>query len=189
MIPIALDPHFASLAVAGNGALTLRRYRALRDAGADHALLFADAPAIGLEDDFAEIAGTAFRRHLPGSADFATLHVLWIVDLPQDRAEALAREARASGILVNVEDCPPFCDFHSVAELRRGDLLITVSTGGKAAGLASVIREALQTRFGPEWADRVSNIAERRAGWRREGVPMAEARRRIEDHVRTEGWL
>lgn len=189
MIPIALDPRFARLAVAGNGPLALRRYRALRAAGADRALLFADAPEVGLEDDFTEVAGEAFRPRLPGVEDFAFLHVLWIVDLAEDRAEALAKEARATGILVNVEDRLPFCDFHSVAELRRGDLLITVSTGGKAAGLASVIREDLETRFGPEWEGRVAEIATRRAEWRRERISMPEARQRIEDHVRAEGWL
>jgi precorrin-2 dehydrogenase/sirohydrochlorin ferrochelatase len=190
MIPIALDPRFARLAVAGNGALALRRYRALRAAGAEGALLFADAPALGLEDDFAEAAGDGFRPHLPGVEDFAFLHVLWIADLDAARAEALANEARATGILVNVEDRVEYCDFHSVAEVRRGDLLITVSTGGRAAGLASVIREDLETRFGPEWAARVAEIAEHRAAWRRdEYISMREARARIAEHVRAEGWL
>ncbi|EGO96269.1 Siroheme synthase, partial [Acidiphilium sp. PM] len=45
MIPIALDPRLTSLAVAGNGTLALRRYRALRAAGAEGALLFSDDPS------------------------------------------------------------------------------------------------------------------------------------------------
>lgn len=189
MIPIALDPRFARLAVAGNGPLALRRYRALRDAGADDALIFADSPQAGLEEAFRDTAGNRLRPRLPDAEDFAGVHAVWIVDLDDDRAVPLAKAARAAGTLVNVEDRLPFCDFHSVAELRRGDLLITVSTGGRAAGLAGVIRENLEACFGEEWADRVAEIAERRAGWRRARMTMSEVHQRIKEHVRIKGWL
>ena len=52
-------------------------------------------------------------------------------------------------MLVNVEDRPALCDFHSVAEVRRGDLLLTVSTGGASPGLAARIRARLAAEFGP----------------------------------------
>ncbi|HQU11949.1 MAG: siroheme synthase, partial [Acidiphilium sp. 37-67-22] len=90
---------------------------------------------------------------------------------------------------VNVEDVLPFCDFHSVAEIRRGDLLLTISTAGAAPGLAGVLRRDLETRFGPEWADRVAQIRALRRTWQREGVKMPEAARRIATLVEEEGWL
>lgn len=185
MIPIALDPRLTSLGVAGNGPLALRRYRALRAAGADSALLFSDDPAAGA----VEAADANLRRALPDEAALAALHVLWIVDLPAEAAEALAARARAARVLVNVEDVLPFCDFHSVAEIRRGDLLLTISTAGAAPGLAGVLRRDLETRFGPEWADRVARIRALRRGWQQEGVTMPEAARRIATLVEEEGWL
>ncbi|MDX5932351.1 precorrin-2 dehydrogenase/sirohydrochlorin ferrochelatase family protein [Acidiphilium acidophilum] len=185
MIPIALDPRFARLAVAGNGPLALRRFRALRAAGAADALLFSDAP----DDEAVVEAGTALRRAMPGPDDLAVLHVLWIVDLPRDRAEALAAAARARHLLVNVEDVPPLCDFHSVAEVRRGDLLLTISTNGRAPGLAGVIRRNLELRYGPEWAGRVAEIGALREGWRREGVTMPEAAKRIATLASERNWL
>jgi precorrin-2 dehydrogenase/sirohydrochlorin ferrochelatase len=185
MIPLALDPKFCRVAVAGNGDLALRRLRALRRAGAAEALVFADAPNAALAAE----AGAQLRPHLPGLADVAPLHALWIVDLPEDVAETLATAARAAKILVNVEDRPAFCDFHSVAELRRGDLLLTVSTNGAAPGLAGTIRRGLETCFGPEWDDRVAELAALRAGWRDEGVKMSEAARRINAIVEAGCWL
>src|SRR5579871_6206317 len=62
--------------------------------------------------------------------------VLFIAGLDSEVAMALAGRARAAGILVNVEDFPELCDFHVPAIVRRGELLLTASTGGRAPGLA-----------------------------------------------------
>jgi precorrin-2 dehydrogenase/sirohydrochlorin ferrochelatase len=185
MIPLALDPKFCRVAVAGNGDLALRRLHALRRAGAAQAQLFADDPIPALAAE----AGAVLRPYLPTAADLAPLHALWIVDLPDVTAETIATAARAQKILVNVEDRPAFCDFHSVAELRRGDLLLTISTNGAAPGLAGTIRRGLERCFGPEWDGRVAELASLRAGWREQGVKMPEAARRIEDIVAAGCWL
>ncbi len=185
MVPIALDPRHANLAIAGNGALALRRLRALRTAGAAETILFADAP----EPTLAAEAGIFLRPHLPTATDLAALHILWIVDVPEQTAAALAAEARALRVLVNVEDRPPYCDFHSVAEIRRGDLLLTISTNGAAPGLAGTIRRNLENCFPPAWEGRVAEVAALRTGWRAEGVAMPEAARRINALVEERCWL
>src|ERR1700688_168958 len=153
MIPLALDPKCVNVAVAGNGPLALRRLQMLRKAGAAEALLFADAPEAALAAE----AGTYLRPALPDAAALGALHVLWIVDLTPGIAAELATLARGLRVLVNVEDVPQFCDFHSVAEVRRGDLLLTVSTGGAAPGLAGTIRRNLENCFGLEWEERVND--------------------------------
>ncbi len=185
MIPIALDPRHARLAVAGNGTLALRRLRALRGAGAADAVLFADAPA----PELATEAGALLRDHMPEPAELAELHALWIVDVPEQKAAELAARARALRVLVNVEDRPAHCDFHSVAEVRRGDLLLTVSTNGAAPGLAGAIRRNLENCFSPVWEDRVAEVAALRAGWRADGVAMPEAAKRINALVEERCWL
>jgi precorrin-2 dehydrogenase/sirohydrochlorin ferrochelatase len=185
MIPLAIDPAFVKLAVAGNGSLALRRLRALRQGGAAEALLFADAP----EPELAAEAGPFLRPALPDEAALQALHVLWIVDVAPARAAELATLARRLRVLVNVEDVPDYCDFHSVAELRRGDLLLTISTNGMAPGLAGTIRRTLESSFGPEWSERVSEIAALRQTWRAEGVSMPEAAKRIETIAAERCWL
>ena len=48
----------------------------------------------------------------------------------QSIAAGMAARCRALGRLVNVEDVKPLCDFHTPSQVRRGDLLLSISTGG-----------------------------------------------------------
>ncbi|HVB67417.1 MAG TPA: siroheme synthase, partial [Acetobacteraceae bacterium] len=93
------------------------------------------------------------------------------------------------GILVNVEDRPELCDFRNAAELRRGDLLIAVSTGGASPGLAGAIRNRIAALFGPEWAGRVAALGARRRAWRAEGRALPELARLTAAAVAEAGWL
>src|SRR5262249_60100697 len=93
----------------------------------------------------------------------------WSAGLRDEEAADLAALARRERVLVNVEDRPLLCDFHSVAAVHRGDLLLTVSTGGASPGLAARIRARLAAEFGPEWAERVALLRAQRDGWRRNG--------------------
>jgi precorrin-2 dehydrogenase/sirohydrochlorin ferrochelatase len=185
MIPIAMDPAFMPLAVAGRGLAALRRFVALRAAGARDLLLFCDRP----DQDMAHATGDALRSRMPAQADLAALRALWITGLPDKRAADLAALARAERVLVNVEDRPALCDFHSVAEIRRGDLLLTVSTGGASPGLAARLRARLAQDFGPEWNDRLAQLRDRRAAWRQDGCTMAEVTARTDALLQTNGWL
>jgi precorrin-2 dehydrogenase/sirohydrochlorin ferrochelatase len=67
--------------------------------------------------------------------------------------DTIASEARARGVLVNVMDDVKNCDFAAPAIVRRGDLVIAISTGGKSPALAKRLREELSQRFGPEWEE------------------------------------
>jgi precorrin-2 dehydrogenase/sirohydrochlorin ferrochelatase len=177
MIAVALDPAALPMAVAGRGAGALRRFHALQAGGARDLRLFTDQPA-----DMGVAA-----RPLPASrADLAGLRALWITGLPDARAAELAALARSEGVLVNVEDRPALCDFHSVAEVRRGDLLLTVSTGGASPGLAARIRARLATDYGPEWADRLALLRGHRAAWRRDGRDLAAETDAL---LQANGWL
>ncbi len=182
MIAVALDPAALPIAVAGRGGAALRRFLALRGGGACHVLLFCDQH----DQDLERAAGTALRDFLPGRAELAGLRALWIVGLPDDRAAELAAAARQERVLVNVEDRPALCDFHSVAEVRRGDLLLTVSTGGASPGLAARVRARLASEYGPEWAGRLELLRERRAAWRRDGRNAAELTDAL---LQANGWL
>src|ERR1700743_2446278 len=75
------------------------------------------------------------------------LKILFIAGLDEVSSERLAKLGRTQGLLVNVEDVPVLCDFHVPAAVRRGDLVLTVSTGGKAPGLARLIREWLEHKL------------------------------------------
>ena len=129
---------------------------------------------------------------LPSDADdsrLTGLKLLFLAGLDEERALSFASRARALGVLVNVEDEPELCDFHVPAIVRRGDLTLTVSTGGRAPGLARRLREWLEQQFGNEWQGRLRTLSEARLGWRANGVPPAEVSRRMSALIAEQGWL
>lgn len=122
-----------------------------------------------------------------GEAQLGGLKVLFVAGL--EAPEALAARARAAGVLVNVEDKPALCDFHVPALLRRGGLLLTVSTGGKAPGLSRLIRQWLERHFALEWDEHLSEAEQLRRTWQMDGLDMAEISRRLEEFISKKGWL
>jgi precorrin-2 dehydrogenase len=185
MIPIVLDPKVVPLALIGRGELACRRLEWLRAGGADSVAVFSDQAS----SELMELAGGHLRPRLPSIDELARLPVLWIADLPPSHAIPLAKLARSLGVLVNVEDVRAWCDFHNPSVVRRGDLLLTVSTGGRSPGLAARIRRQLAENFGPEWAPRVDQIGARRASWRRQRRPLAELARLTDALIDRRGWL
>ena len=180
MIAIALDPTVAPVAVAGRGAAALRRFVSLRADGAHRLLLFSDQPH-GMD-----VPAEALRPRLPNPDDLDSLRALWIAGLPDGEAAALAALARARHVLVNVEDRPGLCDFHSVAEVRRGDLLLTVSTSGASPRLAARIRARLASEYGANWADRLDLLRARRSAWRQQGGDLSALTDAL---LEANGWL
>lgn len=180
MIAVALDPAAVPVAVAGRGTSALRRFAALQTASRGTARLFSDQP-IGLEP-----AGDALCPRLPTSSDLAGLGALWITGLPDETAADLAARARSERVLVNVEDRPALCDFHSVAEIRRGDLLLTVSTNGASPRLAARIRARLEAQYPQLWSTRLATLRQCRTVWREQGSDVTALTDAL---LEANGWL
>jgi precorrin-2 dehydrogenase / sirohydrochlorin ferrochelatase len=184
------------LGLAGRGDRLRRRLATLRADHARHLVIFSDAgraPSNPAARDalHSHPAAVVVTRHdrLPQSTDLAGLDVLWIAGLPQAVATPSAATARSHGVLVNVEDQPELCDFHSVAEIRRGDLLLTVSTGGRSPRLAARIRAHLERQFDRAWAARVIELASLRQRWRGEKNSIAEVSVLTDAQLASAGWL
>ncbi len=81
-----------------------------------------------------------------------------------DRAvnAAVWDEAKGRNILCNVVDDPPHCNFYAVSVVRQGDLTIGISTNGVAPALANRIRKRFEREFGPEYAEFLTIMRERR---------------------------
>ena len=105
-----------------------------------------------------------------------------------DRAVAAA--ARRWRALVNVVDEPQHCDFIVPSVLRRGDLQIAVSTGGRSPAIAREIRRRLERLFGPEYGELITRAGEARRRARSEARTAAartEAGERIA-RIALAGW-
>jgi precorrin-2 dehydrogenase/sirohydrochlorin ferrochelatase len=184
MIPIVVDPRHSTLALIGRGAAAERRLELLLAGGGEPAV-FSDAPSARLAD----LACERLCRRLPAASELALFALVWIADLPLAEAATLARAARAGGCLVNVEDVVALCDFHNPSQVRRGDLLLTVSTAGKSPGLAARIRAQLARTFGPEWAGRLERIGQQRKAWRREARALDDLAHLTNATIDANGWL
>jgi len=164
VLPILLSTEFTNVGLAGAGEGRARRAALLAEAG---------ITPVPVDDKSA----------------LSDLAVLFVAGLERSASEALAGRARSSGILVNVEDIPELCDFHVPAIVRRGDLVLTASTGGRAPGLARRLREWLEHRVGPQWSSHMEEVSQSRSVWRAEGLSALD----VSDHTRAliaeKGWL
>lgn len=185
MFPITLDVARLPIMLVGNGMATLRRLELLDDAGAPHVTLFADAPSDALRTQ----AGERLIEHLPEMSDYALVAVVMIADFDESTSGLLAEEARNAGKLVNVEDKRPYCDFHVPAIVRRGDLLLTISTNAKSPRLARRLRQWLQQVFPPSWAGIVNEIGEKRLKWKQEGASFEELAKNTDALIESRGWF
>jgi len=159
--PVLLELAGRLAVVVGEAAVAAGKVDGLLAAGATVTVV-APGPAAEL-DRLEDEPGVTVRRrgYLPGDLAGAFLCVAGAAD-PALRS-AVAAEARAAGVLVNVMDDVPNCDFAAPAVVRRGDLVVAVGTGGRAPALASRVRAELGERFGPEWAELVELVGEVRA--------------------------
>jgi siroheme synthase-like protein len=89
---------------------------------------------------------------------------------------AVAREARRRGVFVSVADDPDLCTLTLPAVLRRGPLVVAVSTSGESPALAKALRDDLARRIGPEHGAYVALVGSIRRGLHR--LPDAAERRR-----------
>jgi precorrin-2 dehydrogenase/sirohydrochlorin ferrochelatase len=167
MLPLVLNPVNLKAGLAGRGPERDRRAALLAEAGVEARLL-----PEGASD---EVLGS--------------LQLLFVAGLPEGEARDLATRARALSVLVNVEDVLPLCDFHVPAIVRRGDLLLTASTGGQVPGLARALRESLADQFGPEWTARLKELGIVRAKWRAQGLSPREVSHQVRELISRMGWL
>jgi siroheme synthase-like protein len=161
--PVLLELAGRRVVVAGAFAVEAGKVEGLLVAGAEVTVI-----AKGPEDALARLEQdprvTVHRRDYQGPADL-TGAVLCVASAPEPGVrDAIATDARAAGVLVNVMDDVPNCDFAAPAIVRRGDLVIAIGTGGRAPALASRLRAELADRFGPEWTELMDVVGRVRAG-------------------------
>jgi precorrin-2 dehydrogenase/sirohydrochlorin ferrochelatase len=188
LYPIALDVRGKKCVVVGGGAVGARKASALLDAGAAVTVV---APERG-DAVLWELAAAGRVRHLeemfaPHHLDDALLAVA-ATDSPAVNA-AVADAARARGVLLNLaaptEDGSEG-DFATMATVRRGDLLVAVTTGGAGPALSARLRRELDERFGAEWGPYVNLLGEMRARARTQYATereRTEALRRLADRA------
>ena len=137
--------------VVGGGDVAQRKVESLLDAGARQVVVI--SPRLG--DGLTELRRRGRIQHIargyrPGDLEGAFVVIATTDDPAVNRA--VSQEAEANGILVNVADDPDHCNFIVPSTLRRGDLVIGLSTGAQSPALAASLRRQLEQAFGSEYA-------------------------------------
>lgn len=172
MLPLAVDVSGWPVLLVGDGRAALARLDMLEAAGAQHLTVFTPGPASAAMRDRA--AGRCMIERLPAEAEVAAARLLGLAGLDPAETERLAALARAHRVLVNAEDVPPLCDAYALAMVRRGNLVIGVSTEGRSPAVARVLRQWLERRFGPEWEGRFEAAVALRQELRSRGAEPSE---------------
>ena len=160
--PVLLELAGRRAVVIGEFAVEAGKVEGLLAAGAEVAVV-AKGPLAALDRLDGDPRVVVHRRGYGGPGDLAGAVVCVASAAEPAVRDAIAADARAAGVLVNVMDDVPNCDFAAPAIVRRGDLLIAIGTGGRAPALASRLRAELADRFGPEWTELMDVVGRVRA--------------------------
>src|SRR3974390_918986 len=144
LYPVNLDLVAKRCVVVGGGSVAARKAASLIAAGADVVVIAPqvcdEIKSLGVEVDL--------RPYRHGD-----LGVAWLAIAATDDPETnqlIQAEGRDARVWVNAADDPEACSFTLPAVLRRGPVLVAVSTSGRSPALAAWLREQVARQLGPE---------------------------------------
>src|SRR2546423_2017868 len=159
--PVALELAGRRCVVTGGGPEAERKARALLEAEADVVVI---APVV--TDRLGDLVRRGELTHILRPYERGDLAGAFLVIAADDdraaRAEVFA-EAEAQRVLCNAVDDVEHCHFAVPSIVRRGELLVAISTGGRAPALAKRLRRRLTAELGWEWEALVDVLGEVRA--------------------------
>lgn len=168
LYPVNLRLAGKAVLVVGAGVVAAGKISGLLDARAVVTVVSIDAVA-----DVVVLAatGAVTLERRPYAAGEAAAYRL-VVAATGDPAvnQAVHDDAEAAGVWVNAADDPARCSFTMPARVRRGDLMLTISTGGRSPALASWLRAQLAEQVGPEYETLLDLLADERERLRADGV-------------------
>jgi len=152
--------------VVGGGSVAFDKVRGLLDGGA---VVHVVAPVV--DADIKALDGVTWeeRSYRRGEVQEYRLAVAATDDALIN--EAVFLDGEAAGVWVNAADDPAHCSFTMPARVRRGPLLVTVSTGGHSPALARWLRRRFEAEIGPEYEDLLELLGEERSERKASGAP------------------
>jgi precorrin-2 dehydrogenase/sirohydrochlorin ferrochelatase len=170
--PILVDLKGKKAVVVGGGQVGQRKIETLLKYGAKVQVISMDLTSElrrHMEEGEITYLGSEFsREHIDGA-----FLVIAATDDPSLNHDVSVC-AREKGILVNAVDQPLDCTFIVPSILRRGDLVIAVSTSGKSPAFAKKIRKDLENHYGREYEFFLALLGKLRGEVLRKGFSQEE---------------
>ncbi len=168
--PVFLDIAGKAVVVIGGGEVALRKVEGLLDAGARVTVV---SPA--LHPDLEALVSQGRLKHLAreyAAGDLSGYVLAFVGTDDRSLNASVAREGKEGGVWVNAVDDPSNCDFIMPGVVRRGDLIVAVSTSGGSPAMARKMREELEAFLTEEYALMLELAAEVRRDLRDRGVTV-----------------
>lgn len=159
LYPLNVDLSGRSLILVGGGKVAERKVRGILSAGTETSICVIAPKITMVLQEHAAAGRLCWKQanYADGMLEGAFL-VYAATDLREVNA-AVAAEAKRRGIPVNVIDDPAASTFQVPASIRRGELILSVSTAGGSPALSRAIRIELEEMYPPAfgmWLERVS---------------------------------
>ena len=163
LYPLNVDLSGRSLILVGGGKVAERKVRGILSAGTETSICVIAPKITTVLQEHAAAGRLCWKQayYADGMLEGAFL-VYAATDLREVNA-AVAAEAKRRGIPVNVIDDPAASTFQVPASIRRGELMLSVSTAGGSPALSRAIRMELEEMYPPAfgiWLERVSSLRE-----------------------------
>jgi precorrin-2 dehydrogenase/sirohydrochlorin ferrochelatase len=140
--PLFLELQGRRVLVVGGGAVAERKVESLLAAGASVTVVAPDVTEVLKKLAAAAAIQLQQRKFTAGDLEGMAL-VISATNDPTAQ-DAIASAARARGILINTVDQPELCDFIVPAIVRKGDVVLALSTSGRSPALAAALRARLE---------------------------------------------
>ena len=159
LYPLNVDLSGRSLILVGGGRVAERKVRGILSAGTETSICVIAPKITTVLQEHAAAGRLCWKQtcYADGMLEGAFL-VYAATDLREVNA-AVAAEAKRRGVPVNVIDDPAASTFQVPASIRRGELMLSVSTAGGSPALSRAIRMELEEMYPPAfgmWLERVS---------------------------------
>jgi len=193
--PINLNISNRLCLVIGGGSVAARKIEALL---LSEALVRVISPEVcGKISEFARRGQVEWVRREYQDSDLDGAFLVFAATNQPTVQQQVQAQAKNAGIMLNSADSPDQCDFQVPAKIRRGGLLIAVSTGGASPALSRQIKRRLCLQYGPEYGvlvDLLGTIRCQIVGGSRESEDNRALFRRLlaqplAEMIREQKWL
>ncbi|MET2849558.1 NAD(P)-dependent oxidoreductase [Vibrio owensii] len=175
--PLFLDLVNKPVLVVGGGEVASRKVEALLKAGAD--ITIVSPSLVDFLDKLAQEQQVHWIQRFY-SSDLVTKSFIqvWATTDNPELNHQVYKDAKELGILVNVVDDKPYCDFITPSMINRGRIQIAISSGGASPVLIRNIREKLEAIL-PQNMGLMAEFANSKRNSIKEALPSVDLRRKF----------
>lgn len=148
--PICLNIQNRDCLVVGGGAVAFRKVSTLLECGATVTVV---SPEFTEELTTVENDSLSLIRRPYESSDVAGRFLVIGATDDEVQNRKISQDAEENNLLCNIADFPEACNFILPSIVKRGDLMLAITTSGNSPAFAKHLRKKLEKEFGEEYTE------------------------------------